>query len=354
MDLIISRIKEKVESELAICIKDLDKIYHLSKISPILYKYIKKFILQEGKRIRPILFILGYLSFTDNIKTGMYKTAISLELLHNFTLIHDDIIDRSDIRRQKLSMHAMFKQYIARYKYEKKRFTDTNLAIMAGDIIYAFGISYFLSIKENDTKLKEYAFKKLINSAINTGKGEFFELLLNIGNIDKIKKTNIYKVYDLKTGIYTFATPLSIGAIFAGATNNDINKLFRYGIYIGRAFQIKDDIMDILEVKTTTKKPIFSDIKQSKMTILMWHIYNNSNQKDKNFIRKILSKKILDDFDIVKIHKIILYSDTLQFAKKQINLYLNKALSIIDEDDLYLEHKYKQILKNYSIDILNI
>ncbi|MBU1122538.1 MAG: polyprenyl synthetase family protein, partial [Candidatus Omnitrophica bacterium] len=250
------KLKNLIDKELVRFIDKADKTYSLSHISPLLFNTIKDFVLRDGKRLRPILFVIGYQGFANKPATNLYKSAISIELLHAFLLVHDDIIDKSATRRGKPSMHKMLDTYLQKYKHRK--FSGQDLAIVAADIIYAMSIEAFLTIKE-DAAQKEAALKKLIEATIYTGSGEFIELLLSLKKLNNISKSDIYKVYDYKTAYYTFASPLAIGAILAGAGKNQITKLINYGIYLGRAFQINDDILGMFSAESKTGKSSFTD-----------------------------------------------------------------------------------------------
>ena len=107
----LSKIQNKIEQNLIAYLKELNKQHSLSKISPILFKNISGFILRKGKRLRPALFVIGYLGFAKKEAPNLYTGALSLELLHDFMLVHDDIIDRADLRRGKPSMHNMLNHY---------------------------------------------------------------------------------------------------------------------------------------------------------------------------------------------------------------------------------------------------
>ncbi|NQT28337.1 MAG: polyprenyl synthetase family protein, partial [Candidatus Omnitrophica bacterium] len=208
------QIKKKINSQLSQFLQNANKIYSLGRISPLLLKSITNFILRDGKRIRPALFIIGYEGFSKTRAPGLYQSALSVELLHDFFLIHDDIIDKSDTRRGKPSLHKVFDKFLAKHKNIK--FNGQDLAIVAADIVYALAIKAFLSIKE-ESQRKEKALQKFIKSAVHTGCGEFIELLSGIKKIGEVNKKDIYKIYDYKTAHYTFASPLSMGAILAGA-----------------------------------------------------------------------------------------------------------------------------------------
>lgn len=342
-------IKNRVESELSRYILSIDRLYSLNKISPILFKHIKDFVSGDGKRIRPILFIIGYLGFAKKVAPGLYRSALSLELLHDFMLVHDDIIDKSQTRRGRPSMHAALNQYLAGYKGTIK-FNGQDLSIVAGDVMYAMAIHAFLSVKE-DMQRKETALKKLIEAVIYTGSGEFIELLYGVKNIEEISKADIYKIYDLKTANYTFASPLSIGAILAGAKKDQIEKLFNYGIYLGRAFQIKDDILGIFGSEDEIGKSNLTDLQEAKKTILIWYAYNNSTKENKSTIKSILSKAKVDKRDLLKMRKIITKSGALDYAQKEIARLLKKAQTINASSKMY--PPYKNFLYNYSLKILN-
>jgi geranylgeranyl diphosphate synthase type I len=217
-------------------------------------------VLREGKRIRPLLFLTGYSGFTNKPAPGLYTSALSFELLHDFMLIHDDIIDKSDTRRGKPSMHALLNNYLK--GTPNLKFSGEDLAIVLGDVIYAMAINAFLYIKEEKER-KERALKKFVEAAMYTGSGEFIELIYGIKKLDKIKKEDIYKVYDFKTAYYSFASPLAIGAILAGAGKKQVDNIFKYGICLGRAFQIKDDIICMFDTEERTGKSSLTDLQEN-------------------------------------------------------------------------------------------
>jgi geranylgeranyl diphosphate synthase type I len=341
------RIKNRINKELKGFILGIDKSYSLSKIAPLLYRSIKEFALRDGKRIRPILFLIGYLGFAKKAPAGFYRSAVSLELLHDFMLVHDDIIDKSLTRRGKPSMHAMLNSYLGRYKNIK--FNGQDLAIVIGDVMYALALHAFLSVTE-DAQNKEAALKKLIEAAIYTGSGELIELLCGIKDIDKVTKQDIYRIYDFKTANYTFASPLSIGATLAGAEKGQINRLFNYGIYLGRAFQIKDDYLGIFGVQAKTGKDNLTDLKESKKTILIWYAYTHSNEKNKAGIKRILAKKDLNKNDLYRMRRIIVSCGAVDYAKKEIAKLIKKAFLLNKSSAMH--PKYRRFLEAYSRETL--
>ncbi|MCM8797591.1 MAG: polyprenyl synthetase family protein, partial [Candidatus Omnitrophica bacterium] len=129
------KIKNAIEKNIRAYINQVDSTYRLSKISSFLYKNIKEFISRKGKRIRPSLFVIGYLGFAKKVAPQLYRSAVSIELLHDFMLIHDDIIDKSERRRGKPSMHAIMNNHLKGRTNIK--FNGIDLTIIIGDILYA-------------------------------------------------------------------------------------------------------------------------------------------------------------------------------------------------------------------------
>lgn len=341
------RIKNRIEKELKNYSRNIDKVYSLNKLSPLLFNKIKEYISRDGKRVRPILFCIGYLGFTNKEPKGLYRSALSLELLHDFMLVHDDIIDKSDTRRGKPSMHSLFNKYL---KKKKVKFNGEDLSIIVGDVIYALALDAFLAVKE-DPMRKELALKKLISAALYTGSGEFIELLLGAKPIEKTTKTDIYKIYDYKTANYTFASPLSMGATLAGVKENELNRLVDYGMNLGRAFQIKDDIIGIFGETSQTGKSNLTDISEAKKTILIWYAYRNTDSKGKTKIKNVFSGKKYGKKELAEIRNLISNSGSLNYAKKEISNLLNKSEEIIKSSEIKKEHR--ETLINFSRKLLS-
>jgi len=345
----LNKIKNTVEAALKEHISDIDNIYPLKRISPLLAESIKEFIGRPGKRVRPVLFVLGYLAFARKPAPGIYQSALSIELLHDFMLIHDDIIDKSDSRRGKPSMHKMLDNRLKAHKGIK--FNGQDLAIVVGDIIYAMAMKSFLSIKEDPAR-KEKALNKLLDAVLYTGGGQFIEIIYGIKKIDKINKDDIYRIYDLKTAYYTFAYPLAIGATLAGAAPEQIKRIFDYGLTLGRAFQIKDDILGVFGKEEETGKSNLTDLQEAKRTLLIWHAYNNSPKKDKAVITAVFSKKRVVRSDLDRMRKIIRGSGALDYANRQISSAAVKADKIIAS--LNTRANIKKLLAEFYRNILDL
>lgn len=192
---------------------------------------------------------------------------------------------------------------------------------------------------------KEKALKKFIEAAIHTGGGEFIELLIGATTIEKVTKRDIDKIYDYKTARYTFSTPLATGAILAGAKENEVNKLFKFGIYIGRAFQIQDDILGLFGDERKIGKSTISDLQESKKTLLIWQAFNSAGRKNKIIIKKILAKDNIAKKDLSNMQMIIKDTGSLKYSYDEISSLKQKALELLSS--LKMKPAYKNALYKY-------
>ncbi|MBD3246235.1 MAG: hypothetical protein GF333_04420 [Candidatus Omnitrophica bacterium] len=341
--------KNKIEKELLRFTRSLDRTYRLKKASPLLSRSITEFVTRPGKRVRPILFLAGYKGFTRRRPKGLYTSALCVEFLHDFMLIHDDIIDKSSTRRGKPSMHMKLNRHLRNLKGLK--FNGQDLAIVIGDVIYAMGIDAFLAVHEDPTR-KERALRKFIHAAVYTGSGEFIELVQGIKPIDRITKEEIYRIYDYKTAYYTFSCPLSAGAILAGASSVQTDILFRFGQYLGRAFQIKDDIIGIFADEKKIGKSTLTDLQEAKKTLLIWHAYRNSGASGKKEIRDVFEKKKVTAADLKRIRLVMEESGGLQKSIEEIRSLQSKAEKLLDKSNI--AGSAQRFLRNYSLSILRI
>lgn len=246
-------------------------------------------------------------------------------------------------------MHAMLN---ARFKNHKNiKFDGKDLALVIGDVMYALALHAFLSVKEKAPR-KEEALKKLIAAALYTGSGELIELLAGAKDIDKIKREDIYKIYDYKTANYTFASPLSMGATLAGANKKELDILFKLGIALGRAFQIKDDYLGLFGKTNEIGKSNLTDLQEAKKTILLMYAYNKSNPTDKATIKRIFSKKSVTKKDLKIMRLIVSRSGALEYAKNEINSLIKKAESISTFSKMH--PSYKDLILDYSKKMLRI
>jgi len=337
----IEQIRKNIDKSLASFLDTVKKDYKLHLVSPLLFESIREFTLREGKRLRPLLLILtykGYAPSSKRISRKLYNASTCMEFLHNFMLIHDDIIDRSDLRRGKPTMHKVLAHTVKTQDSDK---LGIDLGIIAGDIVYALAIDAFLSIDEPSER-KERALKYFIQTAAFTAMGEFIDTVSGVKAVQDVDEKEVFLNYTLKTARYTFDCPMVTGAILAGAKNTEIKKISRFGILIGQAFQVQDDIIGIFETEANIGKSILSDLAEGKKTLLVTHAFSVLKGKAKADFLKIFNQgtKTLEDLETVK--KIFVETKSLEYALNAIRTRLSEAQKILNA--LKMNDEYRRVL----------
>ncbi|MCK5466267.1 polyprenyl synthetase family protein [Candidatus Parcubacteria bacterium] len=272
---------------------------------------LRDFILRSGKRIRPILFYRGYIIAGGKDKERILKAAISVELIHSFLLIHDDIIDQDNFRHGNLSMHCRYKE---KYKNKSSKHFEISMAIIVGDLAHNFGYEV-LSKLDFLLDLKIKAIDKMNQIVSNTIAGEATDVMLSVNSDFDINK--IIEMQKYKTAQYTIEGPLHLGAILAGADEKFLKLLSEFSIPLGIAFQIQDDIIGIFGDEKKTGKPVGSDIKEGKKTLLIAKALEVANKKQKDIILTASGNKKLNLDDIENVKKIIKETGSLEYSKAQ-------------------------------------
>ena len=338
----IEQIRKNIDKSLASFLDTVKKDYKLHLVSPLLFESIREFTLRDGKRLRPLLLILtykGYSPASQKISRKLYNASTCMEFLHNFMLIHDDIIDRSDLRRGRPTMHKVLACAV---KTSDPGKLGIDLGIIAGDIVYALAIDAFLSINESSAR-KERALKYFIQTAAFTAMGEFIDTVSGVKAVEDVTERDVYQNYTLKTARYTFDCPMVTGAILAGAGPREIKKISRFGILIGQAFQIQDDIIGVFETEANIGKSILSDLAEGKKTLLVTRAFSILKGAEKTRFVKIFTKnnKTLHDLELVK--KIFMQTGSLDYALDAIHARLSEAQLILKT--LKLNNECRLLLK---------
>lgn len=342
----LAQIKKSIEREVSAFADELKKP-PLSAIPGHFNGAIEQFIRRKGKRLRSVLFVVGYKGYSTRRARHLYRSAASLELLHDFILIHDDLIDRASLRRGSASMHAHLDQILKAKK--GNRFKGTDLALIVGDMMFAMAINAFMSVSENPAR-KQRALDLLTRTALFTGCGELDELMQSLRPLGDVKAEDIYRIYDWKTGHYTFSSPLTMGATLGGATRRDIAILTDIGTHLGRAFQIKDDLIDFCGNGNRYGKPALIDLREGKKTLPVWYAYRKTRGADRALIRTVLEKPGASAGDIQRVADIILAAGAMEFAVGEINRLLEHAVA--DVGKTRMKARYRDFLIDYSRELL--
>jgi geranylgeranyl diphosphate synthase type I len=342
----LSRIKSGVERELC-KIGDEFKRPPLNAIPEQFGSAIDQFVRRKGKRLRSVLFVVGYRGYTAKKVKNLYKSAASLELLHDFILIHDDLIDHASLRRGSPSMHASLDTLLD--GKNGLRFKGNDLALIVGDMMYAMAIQAFLAISENPVR-KQRALSILTETALFTGCGELDELLHTLKPLADVGPKDIYRIYDWKTGHYSFTSPLAMGATLAGVSSKDLKTFMQVGTDLGRAFQIRDDLLDLYGDGDRFGKPGLLDLQEGKKTLPVWYAYEHSSSRDQARMRKVLERPGATKTQIKDIAKLIDASGAADFAEQEMKRFVTASVKRLRKTGM--RENYREFLIEFVSDML--
>jgi len=214
-----------------------------------LYEPIRYVLSAGGKRIRPVLMLMAYNLYKDD-PTNIMQQALALETYHNFTLLHDDLIDKSDLRRGEPTVHKKW---------------DENTAILSGDAMLAFSYKLFGN---------SHASPDFINATLGVLEGEEIDIEFETRN--DVSEAEYMEMIRLKTSLL-LAYALKIGARLAGAPETDQHHLYQFGEKMGIAFQVQDDLLDVYADSNVFKKKLGGDIVENKKTYLLIQALNRAD-----------------------------------------------------------------------------
>ncbi|TMI69052.1 MAG: polyprenyl synthetase family protein [Bacteroidetes bacterium] len=237
-----------------------------------LYQPNEYFLKLGGKRIRPVLCLMGNELF-DDIKEDTWKVSSAIELFHNFTLVHDDIIDNAPLRRGQPTLHEKF---------------GKSTALLAGDVMLVRAYEYLNSISG------KYVFS--INRLFNKTAKEVCEgqqLDIDFEKQDSVSFDQYLKMIELKTSVL-LAASLKMGSILGGAGERNQNLLYEFGKKLGLAFQVQDDYLDAFGDPDKFGKQVGGDILANKKTFLLIHTLENATASQKKELRKLLAGTAAD------------------------------------------------------------
>ncbi len=289
--------RKKVEQRL---IKSLKGRIPVSLYKPGLY-----IIEGGGKRLRPLLVL-----FSAKAVGGKFSSAnnasVAVELLHNFTLVHDDIMDNADKRRGKQTLHKKY---------------DANTAILVGDSLLSIAYKQLLKDCNGNSKEILSAFTKgLVDVCEGQSMDKDFETLEHVSIKD-------YEVMIEKKTAAMVEMCCKIGALLCGGTKKEINGLANFGRSIGIAFQIQDDLLDITGNENEFGKFVGGDLVEGKKTFLFIKALEKAKGKNRQALQKVIRNKGIKPDQIKFYKELYVKLGVLEDAKKEIKFYTNKALN---------------------------
>jgi geranylgeranyl diphosphate synthase type I len=272
-----------------------------------------------GKMLRPSLTLLACKAVGGN-ESNAIKAAAAIELIHTFSLIHDDIMDDDEFRRGKESVHKVW---------------GDSVAILAGDTLFSKAFEIVINSK-NDVDSYEHVHETLntvVDSCVKICEGQALDMGFE-GNFD-VKEEDYLDMIFKKTAALIAAATKS-GAIMGGSSLKEVLALYEYGKFIGLAFQIHDDYLDLLGDEKSLGKPIGSDIVEGKMTLIVVNALEKASPEDKEQLIKILKDDDCSQGDIDIAMSIFEKYGSLQYATNLAQEYVEKAkelLELFDDSD---------------------
>ena len=297
----LSKIKRPINNEM----KEFEKYFRSfmkSKV-PLLDIITNYIIRRKGKQMRPIFVFLSA-KMLGKINTSTYHAASLIELLHTATLIHDDVVDESYQRRGFFSINALWKNKIA---------------VLVGDYLLSRGLLLAVENKENNLL-------EIVSEAVREmSEGELLQ-------IEKARKLDIteevyFDIIEKKTATL-IASCTASGAKSVGMDEQVVATMKEFGKNIGIAFQIRDDLFDF-QKSNLIGKPTGNDIKEKKMTLPLIYALNNSPEKEKKHIIRLVKKHNNETDKVDEVIKFVKDHDGLEYASRRMKEYQEKALSLI-------------------------
>ncbi len=272
---------------------------------------IEEYTLRGGKRIRAILMIIGYKMFGDENDDEIIKAAASLELIQSYLLIHDDIMDESELRRGKKTVHRIYEDIHLKNGFggNPRRFGE-NMGIIAGDLANIYAFEILLDSKfSNDLKMKAI---KYLNKVIEyTGYGQIIDIYSGV--VNNFREEDLLLLHKYKTAKYTLEGPLIMGSILAGYSGYGIDK---FAIPVGIAFQLKDDILGLFGTEEKIGKPITSDLAEGKKTLLIIKALERANEEDRKIIMGALGNPAVSEEQLEKVREIVKKTSSLKYSQE--------------------------------------
>lgn len=240
---------------------------------------LEDFVVRGGKRVRPAFMYFGYLAVGGKDIEKILLASRVPELLQSFLLIHDDIIDRSPLRRGKPTIHKLMeKEYDKLNLVEDKEHFGISTAIIIGDLAHMFAYDALMN-SGFELSLLEETRKKFDEITFQTAAGWYRELISTMGV--RADEKEILKTMGYVSAVYTIAGPVEMGAILGKANEEQKRKLRNYGMKLGIAFQMRDDILGMFGDEAELGKPVSSDMKEGKKTLLVSRLIGRLGNEDK-------------------------------------------------------------------------
>lgn len=297
-------------------------------------EYIEDYTMRSGKRVRPACIIAGYKGVGGKDHEKILSAAISIESLESYFIIHDDIYDKDELRRGKDTVYKMYEKYHEKELVgnDPKHFGIT-MGIIAGNIACSQSFDQLMR-SDFDLETKMKALKKLEYINQITNYGQALDNVLNNKDLNKVTEKDSLAVYANKTAPYTIAGPLELGAILGNGTEEQIETLKEYGMNIGKAFQTYDDLLGLYGDKDKTGKPVDSDLKEGKRTLVMVKALEMANEEQKKILKNALGNESITEQEINQVRQTIKDTGAYDYTQKKLQELINKGKGALENSEV--------------------
>ena len=295
-----------------------------------LYEPVQYVLSLGGKRIRPVLMLMGYNLWKDQ-PSDILMPAVGLETYHNYTLLHDDLMDNADMRRGHETVHRRW---------------DANKAILSGDSMLV--LSYQRMQQVSADKLPA-VLELFTETALEIGEGQEYDMAFETR--DDVTEEEYIEMIRLKTSVL-LACALKIGALLADAPLEDAERLYRFGEQVGLAFQLQDDLLDVYGDPAVFGKAIGGDITSNKKTYMLINAVNRADSRQRAELDRWIAAR---DFDrqekVAAVTRLYDEIGIRQLCEEKINYYFELARHTLDE--VCVPEERKQPLRQYMEELLH-
>ncbi|MES5005552.1 polyprenyl synthetase family protein [Prevotella disiens] len=295
-----------------------------------LYEPIKYVLDLGGKRIRPILMMLSYNLYKENPKT-ILSSACALETYHNYTLLHDDLMDEAPLRRGQQTVHTKW---------------NNNQAILSGDSMLVLAYERLAQV---DTKHLQAVLNLFTETALQIGEGQQYDMEFEHRN--DVTVDEYIEMIRLKTSVL-LACATKMGALLADASAEDAENLYKFGEQIGLAFQLQDDYLDVYGDSKVFGKKIGGDITSNKKTYMLITAFNRANDKQRAELEEWINKTAFDTEEkIAAVTRLYNEIGVDKLAKEKMDYYYEQGKQYLQAVKLPEEQK-KELLA-YAADMMS-
>lgn len=295
-----------------------------------LYEPVEYVLSLGGKRIRPVLMLMGYNLWREQ-PADILMPAMGIETYHNYTLLHDDLMDHADMRRGHETVHRRW---------------DANKAILSGDSMLVLAYQRMQQVPADKLPAVLDLFTE---TALEIGEGQEYDMAFE--SRSDVTEDEYIEMIRLKTSVL-LACALKIGAVLADAPQADADRLYRLGEQVGLAFQLQDDLLDVYGDPAVFGKAIGGDITSNKKTYMLINAVNRANAEQRSELMTWIEATNFDRQE--KVAAVTRLYDEIgirQLCEQKINYYFDLASKTLDEVDVADERK--QYLRSYMLELLH-